>query len=71
MDLTGWSPPKTVSNPKDMSVKPKYSGGPKRRAKFARAGAKDINSATEIVPAIQEPMAATDRAAPARPFRAI
>ena len=71
MVLMGSSPPKTVSSPKDMSAKPKYSAGPKRRANLASAGAKHIRIATEIVPAIQEPMAATEKAAPARPLRAI
>ncbi len=71
MDLMGSSPPKTVSRPKDMSARPKYSGGPKRRAKLASAGAKHISRATAIVPAIQDPMAAEESAAPARPLRAI
>ncbi len=68
MILIGSPPPKTVSIPKAIIARPKYSGGPKRRANLARAGAKAISRTTESVPAIQEPIAAMERAAPGPPL---
>ena len=54
-----------------MSMRLKYSGGPKARANFASGGATNIRPITEIVPAIKEPNAAIPSATPALPFRAI
>ena len=71
MILKGDPLPKTVSRPKAMTARPKYSAGPKRSASLARAGAKDISRTMEAVPAMNDPMAAIESAAPARPFWAI
>ena len=49
----------------------KYSGGPKRSAKAARGGARNIRAMTLTVPATYEPTAAMARAGPARPLRAM
>ena len=53
------------------TIKPKFSGGPKRIATAAMSGAKKVITTTPIVPAMNEPMAAIPSAAPARPWRAI
>ena len=71
MTLNGFSPPNTVRRPKAIIVRAKNSAGPKRRPNFAKAGAKAIRTTMEPVPAIHEPIAATERAAPARPCNAI
>jgi len=68
--LMGSSAPKTVRSPKDIKARPKNSAV-QSEGKFGQAGAKHMRIATEIVPAIQEPTAATERAAPARPLMAI
>ncbi len=54
-----------------MSMRLKYSGGPKARANFASGGATSMSPRTEIVPAMKDPKAAIPRAGPARPFNAI
>ncbi len=48
-----------------------YSGGPKRSANAASGGAIIVSTMTPKVPAIQEPTAAMQSAAPARPFFAM
>jgi hypothetical protein len=48
-----------------------YSGGPKRTAKFASGGATMVSTIRLKVPAMKEPTAAMQSAAPARPLRAI
>ncbi len=45
-----------------------YSGGPKRSAKLASGGAITVVTITPKVPAMNEPIAAMQSAAPARPF---
>ena len=49
----------------------KNSGGPKRSADAANTGAKKARPRMPTEPAANEPTAATKRAAPARPLRAI
>ncbi len=56
----------STSNPRTKSAV--YSGGPKRRAKRANGGARNIRATKESVPAIKEPTAVMTRAGPARPF---
>ena len=51
--------------------KAKNSGGPKRRAEAANTGAKNAKPKIPMEPATKEPTAATNKAAPALPFRAI
>ncbi len=48
-----------------------YSGGPKRSAKAASGGATRVSTTTPNVPAMKEPTAAMQSAAPARPFLAM
>ena len=48
-----------------------YSGGPKRMAMVASGGATTVSTSTPKVPAIHEPTAAMQSAAPARPFCAM
>ncbi len=48
-----------------------YSGGPNRSAMVASGGATMVSMITPKVPAIQEPTAAMQSAAPARPFLAM
>ena len=48
-----------------------YSGGPKRSAMVASGGAIKVSTITPNVPAIHEPTAAMQSAAPARPLRAM
>ncbi len=48
-----------------------YSGGPKRSAKLASGGATTVSTKTPKVPAMNEPTAAMQSAAPARPFLAM
>jgi hypothetical protein len=56
---------------KPSTINPKFSGGPKRIATTAMSGAKKVITTTPIVPAMNDPVAAMPRAAPARPWRAI
>ena len=49
----------------------KYSGGPKLRAILVSGTATTVRSINPIVPAMNEPIAATPSAAPPRPARAI
>ena len=48
-----------------------YSGGPKRNANAASGGATSVSTMTPKVPAMNDPTAAMQSAAPARPFRAM
>jgi hypothetical protein len=48
-----------------------YSGGPNRSAMVASGGATKVSMITPNVPATNEPTAAMQSAAPARPFLAI
>jgi hypothetical protein len=48
-----------------------YSGGPNRSAKIASGGAIRVRTITPKVPATNEPTAAMQSAAPARPLRAM
>ena len=48
-----------------------YSGGPNRSAKVASGGATSVSTITPKVPAMNEPTAAMQSAAPARPFLAM
>ena len=65
-------PPERVTARRSPSVvRAKYSGGPKSRANSASGGAKNVRPTTATVPAINDPIAAIPRAAPARPFLAI
>ena len=48
-----------------------YSGGPKRMAIVASGGATMVSTSKPTVPPIQEPTAAMQSAAPARPFFAM
>ena len=48
-----------------------YSGGPNLSARFASGGATSVSTITPKVPAMNEPTAAMQSAAPARPLRAI
>ncbi len=48
-----------------------YSGGPKRSAKVASGGAIKVSMTTPKVPAMKDPTAAMQSAAPARPFLAM
>jgi hypothetical protein len=59
----------SVVSPSTISAK--YSGGPKVTARSASGGAASISRTTLTVPAMNEPIAAIPRAAPARPFSAI
>ncbi len=52
------------------TISPKFSGGPKRIAIAASAGAKKVSSTRLAVPAMNDPSAAMPSAAPARPWRA-
>ena len=53
------------------TIRAKFSGGPKRMATAAIAGAKNVITMTPKVPATKEPIAAMPSAAPARPCFAI
>ena len=53
------------------TISAKYSAGPNLKATSARGGAKAASRKVATVPAKKEPMAAMDRAAPARPRLAI
>ena len=48
-----------------------YSGGPNLKAMVASGGATTVSATTPKVPATQEPTAAMQSAAPARPFLAM
>ena len=48
-----------------------YSGGPNFKAMVASGGATTVSAITPNVPATQEPIAAMQSAAPARPFLAM
>ena len=48
-----------------------YSGGPNRNAKAPSGGAITVSAMTPKVPAMNEPTAAMQSAAPARPFCAM
>ncbi len=48
-----------------------YSGGPNLSARVASGGATSVSTITPKVPATNEPTAAMQSAAPARPLRAI
>ena len=54
-----------------VSVRAKYSGGPKLSAALPSSGARNIRPITPTVPAMNEPKAEMPSAAPARPCRAI
>ena len=58
-----------ISSPTSATVK--YSGGPNLRAARASVGAIRLSPIRLMVPATNDPMAATASAAPARPRRAI
>ena len=66
--LIGESPERNTANNNPNNIKEKYSGAPKRRANAASGGARKVSPMTPTVPAINEPMAAMPRAAPALPF---
>jgi hypothetical protein len=70
-DFSRERPLRLESRTTPRSVSPKYSAGPNSSAALATSGAKSWRATTLIVPATNDPMAATARAAPARPFRAI
>ena len=53
------------------SIRQKYSAGPNFNAIDASGKANSVSATTPMVPAINEPMADTASAAPARPFCAI
>ena len=53
------------------TVSAKYSAGPKRSAKDASSGAKNVSASVARVPATNDPMAAVVSAAAPRPWRAI
>ena len=56
---------------KPVSVRAKYSGGPKLNAALPSTGAKQHQADHPDVPAINEPKAEMPSAAPARPCRAM
>ena len=49
----------------------RFSTGPKFNANWANGGASAMSSASEMIAAMKDPMAAMARAEPARPCRAI
>ncbi len=53
------------------SISVKYSAGPNLRAIEERGRANSVRATMPMVPAMNEPMADTARAAPARPLSAI
>ena len=53
------------------TINAKFSGGPKRMAIAAMAGAKNVIMTTPSVPAMNDPIAAIPSAGPALPCRAI
>ena len=69
--LTMESPARNTTMARPRTIRAKYSGGAKRKAKRASGGAISINPSTPTVPAINEAMAEMPNAAPARPWRAI
>jgi len=64
-------PDRVTARRSPTSVREKYSGGPKSRANSESGGAKNVRPRTAREPAMNEPMAAMPRAAPALPFFAI
>jgi len=64
-------PERNTASSRPSEVNAKYSGGPKSSANSASGGAKKVIPMMETVPAMNDPIAAMARAAPARPFLAI
>ena len=61
----------TTAPIKPKHISEKYSAGPNLKATSVNGGAKAANRTVATQPAKNEPKAAMDRAAPARPFLAI
>ena len=64
-------PERYVTNVIAMTINIKFSGGPIFRAASAKIGARKSKANTDMVPAMNEPIAEIPRAEPARPLRAI
>ena len=61
------SPPSPMKVANASTIRANSSGGPNLRAKAARGGAKSVNNTTEMVPPMNEAMAAAVSALSARP----
>ena len=64
-------PERLITRERPISIRAKYSGGPKASAKLAQSGAKKVSPNRLSVPATKEEMAAMARAGPALPCLAI
>ncbi len=69
--LTSDPDARTTAPIRPRTISEKYSAGPNLNASSVSGGAKAATSSVAKVPAKNEPSAATPRAAPARPRRAI
>jgi hypothetical protein len=69
--LTSEAPDRLTTTLNARITRPKYSGGPMRRAASASGGAKKVSPTSPSVPATNDEMAAMASAGPARPCRAI
>ncbi len=69
--LSADSPVRYVARRSPSTVSEKYSDGPNLSAASASGGAIRVRPTRPTVPATKEPIAATPRAAPARPCFAI
>ncbi len=67
----GDPPDRNTASKSPTNAREKYSGGPNFSENSARGGATKVSPITPKVPAINEPIAETPSAAPARPFFAI
>ena len=64
-------PARNATVVKPITIKEKYSGGPKLRATAVSIGPRRMSPKSPMVPATNDAIAAMPRAAPARPCKAI